>query len=61
LADEQASDEQIAVLRRMTPEQRWRAAHRLNWTMRRHEAAFIRSQNPAGTQEQVEATVREIF
>jgi hypothetical protein len=61
LADEQASEEQIAVLRQMTPEQRWRAAHRLYWTMRRHKAAFIQSQNPTWTQEQVEATVREIF
>ncbi len=41
LPDEQLCPEQIAVFRRMTPEQRWRAAHRLYWTMRRHKTAFI--------------------
>ena len=46
LPDEQTSPEQIAVFRRMTPVQSWRAAHRLYWTMRRHKTAFIRSQHP---------------
>jgi len=36
LSDEQTSSEQIAVFRRMTPEQRWHAARRLYWTMRWH-------------------------
>src|SRR5437868_6576297 len=48
LADEEASPEQIEVLRRMTPEQRWRAAHRLYWTMRRHKTAFLHSSIPSG-------------
>lgn len=61
LADEQASPEQIAILRRMTPEQRWRAAHRLYWTCRRHKAAFLRSQHPDWPQPQVEDEVRRIF
>ncbi len=31
LLDEQSSSEQIAIFRKMTPEQRWRAAHQLYW------------------------------
>jgi hypothetical protein len=60
-ADEKASPEQIEVLRRMTPEQRWRAAHRLYWTMRRHKAAFLRSQHPEWPEQKVEDEVRRIF
>jgi hypothetical protein len=58
---EEPSPEQIEVFRRMTPEQRWRSAHRLYWTMRRHKAAFIRSLNPDLPEASVEAKVREIF
>jgi hypothetical protein len=61
LADEQTSPAQIAVFRRMTPEQRWRAAHQLYWTMRRHKTAFIQNQHPDWPEERVEAEVREIF
>ena len=61
LPDEQASPEQIAVFRRMTPEQRWQAAHRLYWTMRRHKAAFLRSLHPDWPEQRVAAEVREIF
>jgi hypothetical protein len=59
--DESPSPEQIEILRRMTPEQRWRSAHRLYWTMRRHKAAFIRSQHPDWPESRIEAKVREIF
>jgi hypothetical protein len=45
LPDEQSTHEQIAVLRRMTPAQRWHAAHRLYWTVRKHKAAFIQVQH----------------
>jgi hypothetical protein len=61
LADEATSPEQIEIFRRMTPEQRWQAAHRLYWTMRRHKTAFLRSQHPDWSEEQVTDTVREIF
>jgi hypothetical protein len=61
LPDEQTSSDQIAVFRRMTPEQRWRAAHRLYWTMRRHKSAFIQSQHPDWPEGRVAAEVREIF
>jgi hypothetical protein len=59
--DEETSPEQIAALRRLSPEQRWRAAHRLYWTMRRHKAAFLQSQHPDWPEAHVAARVREIF
>jgi len=61
LADEKASPEQIEVFRRMTPEQRWQAAHRLYWTMRRHKAAFLRSLHPDWPEQKVDDEVRRIF
>ena len=61
LPDEQTSPEQIAAYRRMTPEQRWHAAHRLYWTMRRHKAAFLRSLHPDWPEVRVATEVREIF
>ncbi len=61
LPDEQTSPEQIAVFRRMTPEQRWRTARQLYWTARKHKSAFIQSQHPDWLPERVAAEVREIF
>jgi len=61
LVDEQSSPEQIAIFRRMTPEQRWQAARQLYWTMRRHKAAFLQSQHPDWSEQQVAEAVREIF
>jgi len=61
LTQEETSPEQIAMLRRMTPGQRWDAAHRLYWTMRRHKAAFLQSQNPDWTDQQVADEVKRIF
>ena len=61
LADEQTSPEQFALLRRMTPDQRWRAAYRLYWTCRRHKAAFLHSLHPDWSEAQVNAEVRRIF
>ena len=61
LPDEQASPEQIEIYRRMTPGERWKVAHRLYWTMRRHKTAFLQSQHPDWTIERVEAEVRDIF
>jgi hypothetical protein len=59
--DEQVCPEQIEILRRMTPEQRWNAAQRLYWTMRRHKAAFMKSQHPEWSDERVQEEVRRIF
>jgi hypothetical protein len=61
LPDEQTSPEQFAIFRRMTPERRWQAAHRLYWTRRRHKAAFLTHQHPDWTEEKVQGEVRRIF
>lgn len=61
LAREESSPEQIVMLRRMTPGQRWDAAHRLYWTMRQHKTAFLQSQHPDWTEQQVANEVRRIF
>jgi hypothetical protein len=61
LPDEQTSPEQFEVLRRMTPQQRWRVAHGLYWAARRHKTAFIRHQHPEWSAQQVEEEVRRIF
>ena len=58
---EQPDLQQVAILRRMTPEQRWRAAHRLYWSLRRHKAAFLREQHPDWSDERVEQETRRIF
>ena len=61
LTDEQPTPEQIAALRRMTPEQRWRTARSFYWTLRRHKAAFIHSQRPDWTEVRVADEVKRIF
>jgi hypothetical protein len=61
LADEQLDAKQLEVLRQMTPEQRWRAAHNLYWTVRRHKAAFLKSQHPDWSDLQIEEEVRRTF
>ncbi len=61
LSDEQASPEQIAIFKAMSPEQRWRAARDLYWTVRRHKTAYLRSLHPEWSQERLEQEVRNIF
>lgn len=61
LPDEKTSPEQFAILRRMTPEQRWRVADRLYWTARRHKSAFLRSQHPEWSDDLLAAEIRRTF
>jgi hypothetical protein len=61
LPDEKTSPEQFEALRRMTPQQRWRIAHRLYWTARYHKAAFLRHLHPDWSNQQVDDEVRRIF
>ncbi len=61
LPDEQPSAKQIEILRKMTPERRWRAARQLYWTVRRHKTAFLRSQHPDWSEERLKDEVRRIF
>ncbi len=53
--------EYIAVLRRMTGEQKLRAATRLYWGAREIKAARLRQLHPDWSEEQVQKEVREIF
>ncbi len=55
------SPEYIAVLRRMTGEQKLRAAFRLYWGARKIKAARLRQQHPDWTEEQIQQRVKEIF
>jgi hypothetical protein len=61
LSDEQPSPKQIEILRKMTPEQRWRAAHRLYWTIRHHKTAFLRCRHPDWSEDKVKEEVRHFF
>lgn len=61
LPDEEPGPVQLAAFRAMTPAERWAAANRLYWSARRLKTAFVRSQHPDWTDEQVAATVRRAF
>jgi hypothetical protein len=61
LDDERAGPEQQAILRAMTPSQRWQAAVDLYWSARRLQTAFVRSQHPEWTDERIDAYVRNAF
>jgi hypothetical protein len=61
LPDEDIGPDQIAALRRMTPEQRWQAARNLYWSARRLKAAYLREQHADWTEEQIEREVRRVF
>lgn len=53
--------EYIATLRRMTGEEKLRAAGRLYWTARKVKAARLRDLHPEWSEEQIDAKVKEIF
>ena len=55
------SDIQKEIFKKMTPEQKLKAAMRLYWSARRLKAAWLRRQNPDWTEEQVQKEVTEIF
>jgi len=61
LPDERPSPEQLAVLRAMTPQQRWVAASRLYWSARRLKTAFVRHRHPEWTEHEVDEHVRRAF
>ena len=54
-------DEQLRILRAMTPAQKIRAAERLIESARQLKAAAIHSEHPEWTEEEVWAAVREVF
>lgn len=60
-ANEQASPEQIGILRSKTPAERWRIARQLYWTARRHKAAFLKSLHPDWSESRIDDEVRRVF
>ena len=61
LADEQATPEQIKIMRAMPGERKLRLAERLYWSVREMKAAGVRTQHPDWPPERVSAEVRKIF
>jgi len=61
LPDEQASPQQVEILRAMSGEQRLRLAERLYWTARKMKIAGLRAQHPDWPEERVTDEVRRIF
>jgi hypothetical protein len=61
LPDEQASPEQIKILRAMTGERRLELAEQLYWSAREMKAAGLRALHPNWPEERVKAEVRRIF
>ena len=61
LSDEQASPEQLAILRAMTGGQRLQLAEQLYWSARKLTAAGVRQRHPDWSEERVIAEVRAIF
>ena len=61
LPDEEPSAEQIAILRRMTGQQRLKVAEQLYWSARKLKTAGVRSQHPDWSDGQVKAEVNRIF
>jgi hypothetical protein len=59
--DEQASLEQIDILRAMPGEQRLRLAEQLYWSARKLKRAGLRTQHPDWPDERLDAEVRRIF
>jgi hypothetical protein len=55
------SPDQLETLRRLSPEERYRASRDLYWTLRRHKAAFLKSLHTDWSEEEIEAEVRRIF
>ena len=55
------NEAQRQAFRRMTPEQRLRAAFRLYWSARELKAASLRALRPELSEDEIERKVRECF
>lgn len=55
------TEEEIRILRAMTPAQKLAVAQRMNWSARALKAAALRQQHPDWSEEEVRLKVREIF
>ena len=58
---DEPSPEQIAIYRSMTPGRRLEIAEQMYWSARRMKSAWLKSQHPDWSEQQVEAEVRRLF
>ena len=61
LPDEEATPEQLAIFRQMTPERRLSLAEQLYWSARELKAAWLRTQHADWSEEQIAREVRQLF
>jgi hypothetical protein len=61
LPDEQTTPEQFEAFRRMSPGRRLALAEKLYWSARELKAAWLRTQHPDWSEEQVAREVTRIF
>lgn len=53
--------EQSERFREMTPEERWQAAMRLYWSMRKLKASHVRAQHPEWSDDEIDEAVKRAF
>jgi hypothetical protein len=59
--DENLTPERIAILRRMTPEERLQVAHELYWEARRAKSAELLNQHPNWSGQEIYREVGRVF
>ncbi len=59
--DAPLTDERVAILRRMTPEQRLMEAERLYWEARRAEALQVQAEHAGWSEKEIQAEVSRRF
>jgi hypothetical protein len=61
MENDRPSPDQLEALRRLSPEERYRASRDLYWALRRHKSAFLQSLRSDWSEGEIEAEVRQIF
>jgi len=56
-----ADPEQLDVLRRLSPAQRYQVSRDLYWTLRKHKRHFLAELHPEWSEDRIDAEVRRIF
>ena len=59
--EDRLTPERIAILRRMTPEQRWGIGQKMYWAARKNKKASLLSEHPDWSDEQAEQEVRQLL
>jgi hypothetical protein len=61
LVNEQLTPERIAILRRMTPEEKFKAAERIYWEARQLKEDELRNLNPNWSEQGIHDETKRIF